>query len=703
MLEKNEGGIAQPQTKDWSNFTPPWGPIGEPVFLRSYSHTLNAREIYEARKAKYRGEDVEIPESLKETFFQAVSRAVDGNLGLVDAKHHEEDEREKLMELLMTMAALPAGRHLNASGLKGRQFLFNCHGAGWDPKRPWLHFSFLFDELMQGGGVGSNYSNRYLGELPTLKKHVDLRIICRTDHPDLPEFQSLVADTAYANGPYLKVQDSREGWVEAAEMLFKHAWGFNGDQDQFTIDVSGVREKGAPLISSGGISCGPGPLVIMLFDVVKVLNRCTGHHLRSLDAMDLDHALSACVIAGGKRRSSRMAVKNWRDMDIFEFIGCKETDGVHWTTNISVETDDAFERAWRNDLDPNHLWARQVATETWRRARTNGEPAFWNRSLAMKDEREPEKMYCPNPCGEIGLHMWENCNLGHINLQFFASKPRRKMIAAFRLMTRWLIRATFGDIPREEQREVVNANRRIGVGFFGFHGWLVLNGIQFSTCWRDPYVIETLRTMRGAVDLEAQRYAMELGIPEPVKTTTLAPTGTVSLLPGVTSGMQPIFARRFKRRVRYADTDSELALKKLQGYPIEKALNERNTEIVIFYCEDPLVSAVQAKGFHESVIESQDEVRLSDYLEVQAMVQDVYANNSISFTINVPEDKMPEAGELVEQVMARYQRLKGTTLFPDKSRAQSPYERLTVEQWLAWDGHKEITQVEEECRTGCPT
>jgi ribonucleoside-triphosphate reductase len=504
--------------KDWSTFKPPWGPIGEPVFLRSYSHTLNAREIYEVRKANRLAEQSGIstqplPASLKETYYEAISRAIGGNLGLVDQKHIEPDEHDKLMELLMTMGGLPAGRHLNASGLKGRQFLFNCHGAGWDADRPWLHFTFLFDELMQGGGVGANYSNRYLETLPKLERRVDLRIICSREHPDRKEFEHLLSDEMFDEGPYLLVGDSREGWIDAAEMLLKHAWGFNGDIDTFTLDVSGVREKNAPLLASGGISCGPGPLVQMLHNMVQILNRCVGLTLCSLDAMEVDHSLADCVVAGGKRRSSRMSVKNWKDFDIFDFIEAKMKDGKHWSTNLSVETDDEFELAWNDSSHPLHAHARAVALQTWSLARTNGEPAFWNRSLAAKGERDPEQMYCPNPCGEIGLQMWENCNLGHINLQYFANKSPRRMKEAFRLMTRWLIRATFGDIPRPEQREVVDRNRRIGVGFFGFHGWLVLNGISFSECDTNEFVIATLQAMRQVVDTEAKRYATEMGIP----------------------------------------------------------------------------------------------------------------------------------------------------------------------------------------------
>jgi len=84
------------------------------------------------------------------------------------------------------------------------------------------------------------------------------------------------------------------------------------------------------------------------------------------------------------------------------------------------------------------------------------------------------------------------------------------------------------------------------------------------------------------------------------------------------------------------------------------------------------------------------------------MIQDVYANNSISFTINVPLEKMPPTEELVAEVMKQHHRLKGTTIFPDMSRLQAPFERISEAEFDAWPGRKEVTQVEEECKTGCP-
>lgn len=704
MLQDPEGSTTnmtshqrKPELKpatDWSTFTPPWGPIGEKVFLRSYSQTKNRWEIADSLKA---GNPP--PAEEKETYLEMTTRAVRGNLAFVPSEFKEPLEEEKLISLIMTQEGIPAGRHLYSTGLKGRQFVNNCHAAGWDKDKPWLHFTFLFDQLMQGGGVGSNYSNRYLADMPKFKRKIDLKLVCDPSHPDIEEFKHLLSDFHGERKAFVRVEDSREGWVDVSEVLLKHAWGFNGEQDEFTVDLTPVRRKGVPLVTSGGVAAGPGPLAILLHEMVEVINRChASQTFTSQDAMDIDHSIAACVVAGGKRRSSRMSVKNWQDPDIFEFLKCKQVDGKHWSTNISVETDATFEMAYHKGLHHAVMVANAIAEGMIK----NGEPGTWNRSLAQKGERNPEAMFCPNPCGEICMQMWENCCLGHVNMQFFANRPLHKMLEAFHLMTRWLIRATFGDVTHEEQRLVMDQNRRIGVGFFGFHGWLALQGIKYSECWRNDYVQFVLKKCRETVNEEASKFAAQLGIENPVKTTAIAPTGTISLLPGVTSGVQPLYARWFKRRVRYADTDSELQKRKDEGYPVEVAINELNTEVVTYYCEDPLLAKVRALGYSDDVVESQDEISLHNYLKVQSMLQEHYANNSISFTINIPVDKMPQPEYLARTLVDFHSQVKGTTLFPDLSRAQSPIERLSAEDWEAWSGAKEVTQFEEECKSGCP-
>lgn len=667
----------------------PWGPIGETVFKRSYS--------------QFKEDDT------KEIWPETNIRAVEGNLALVDKKFIETDEREKLIRLFHPFAMLPGGRHLNASGRKGRQFLFNCHSSGWDYSSPVDHFTFLFDALMQGGGVGSNYSNRYLGQMPPLQRRLDLHIVCREDHPDLNEFHELLCQVTTgdikAHNNRFEVPDSREGWVESVATLMKAAWGDPeqfGTEERIVIDVSGIRRRGSLLKTSGGVACGPGPLVKMLSNLVKHLNGCYQRQLTSLDAMTIDHILADCVVAGGKRRSSRMSVKNWLDLDIFEFVNCKRTDGAHWTTNISVEIDDEFKDAYKNMRSPDHAHAKEVMRAIVLGMRNNGEPGFWDIDLARKGEREPEKMFCPNPCGEICLHMWENCNLGHINLEFFANKPKKEMAEAFRLMTRFLVRATNGDIPNARQREVVNKNRRISVGFFGFHNFLALRGKKYSDAWKDTEITGMFRHMFGVVQNEASTYSSTLGQPTPVKCTGLAPTGSVAPMAGTSTSAQTIEYPYGIRRVRYADGDPELEVKKSEGYNHYPDDDAQNTTIVDYWFENPLISRVKAEGGDPSIIEGQGDVSVENYLQMQAMLQENYVNNAISFTIPLSVQNMPTEDEMEKSVASVLGRVKGCTMYPDKSRKNSPFEPKTREEFDAYSGRKEVTQVEVECKGGCP-
>jgi ribonucleoside-triphosphate reductase len=668
--------------EQFANVRTPWGPIGETVYKRSYSQVMSNGE--------------------KETYPDTVVRAVDGNLALVPEKFIEADERNKLIGLLLNFAALPAGRHLNASGMKGRQFLFNCHAAGWDGQKPEDHFSFTFDELMMGGGVGSNYSNRYLDSMPVVNHPIDLHITCREDHPDFNEFAHLLSSHSNpSDGNILSVGDSREGWVECPDFLLKSAFkpGNDGKEVVWTFDVSNIRRRGSPLKTSGGIACGPGPLVTMLHDFVKHLNGCIGRRLTSLDAMTLDHSIAACVVAGGKRRSSRIAVKNWKDADIFEFINCKREDGAHWSANISVEIDDEFFFAYEEGVK----WARDVMHSVTLGKRSNGEPGFWNRSLAMQGEKDPELMFCPNPCGEIGLQMWENCNLGHVNMEAFARRPEREMLEAFRLMTRWLVRATFGDIPQRRQREVVDRNRRIGVGFFGFHAYLAMRGIKYSNCWNDESVIRTLKNAFLSVSSEANSYATAQGIPCPVKNTALAPTGTLINMVGSTPSGQAMPTTWFKRLVRYADTDPELAVKQSEGYESFPDEDAKNTTIVVYWCEDPLAAKVRAAGMDPGeILESQYDIPFEVSLKVQAMLQKHYADNAISYTVNLRPEDMGTEQDMEKNLITHLPFLKGTTIFPEKSRKNAPIQPLTKAQFDAYQGRKEISQVEDACKNGCP-
>lgn len=648
-----------------------WGPLGLDVYKRSYSRTK--------------------PDGTNETWRDTIERVIDGNLALVDAKFHEHGEREKLFDLFFSMKSIPAGRHIWSTGVHGRQFLANCHSAGHSRKDLTEHFRFTFDELMKGGGVGSNYSNVYVNIYPPVFSKVNLHIVCNLSHPDVDLFKDLLStDYNHLSHERHVVDDSREGWCEALAEVLRVAW--DGRDHPLVIDVSSLRPKGAVLRSFGGKSSGPEPLVKMLRTVSDIMSASVGKKLSSIDIMQIDHEISKVVVAGGVRRSARMSIKHWADRDIFAFIKCKSAGQKFWSTNISVEVDEAFFRALRK----NDRHANKVLRDASAAMYKNGEPGFWNSSLAAVGE--VDHPFTPNPCGEISMPMWDVCNLGHVNLEQFHNDDNGAR-EAFRLMTRFLIRATFGDILNPHQREVVARNRRIGVGFFGYADWLAYQGVRFSESHHHDDIRSKLRSFREACKAEAIRYACQLRIPVPIKTTAIAPTGTISNLPGVTSGCQPIFARYFIRRVRYADTDENL--KGFDEKEIEVSVNEPNTKIVRFYCKDPLVDRCERRGIDPTIVEEQSEISISDHLAVQSMLQKEFADNAISYTIGVDSKKV-RAKDVEQTLRVHLPHLKGTTLMPEASREQMPFERIEKLQYeeKEFEGKATVTDAQRECLNG---
>lgn len=650
-----------------------WGPIGETVYNRTYSRV----------KA----------DGTNETWPETVERTVTGNINLVDKKFIEKNEKEKLIALLKDFKALPAGRHLWVSGVPGKQFLFNCHTSGWGEDIS-SHYIFTFDELMKGGGVGANYSNRYISKYPKVKNKVNMFFVSDKTHKDYDKFKHLITDkySQEWNGCF-RIPDTREGWVESLGVLLDKHLHSNGED--LVFDVSLIRPFGAPIRGFGGTSSGPISLMEMLKDINTLLNEKQDKKLTSHDLMLLDHFIAACVISGNVRRSARMAIKSWKDEDIFEFINCKKDNPLyHWSTNISIEIDDQFLTA----IKKKDKHAIKIYNECVRGMVTNGEPGFWNKSLS--DIGEVEKTYSTNPCGEIALSEWENCNLGHINLDPFYNDDAGAK-EAFRLMTRFLIRATYGNITDEKQRKIVDKNRRIGVGLFGFQGWLCKQGLRYSDCHSNEMVKIKLNAFKNLVREEARKYAFQLRIPEPVKVTTIAPTGTIAKLPGVSEGAQCIYSRYFIRRVRFSETDKELKKYQSKKYNIEDCMYSKNTKVVSFYCKDKLVEEIVSMGLDENLVEQQDEIAFTDSLAVQAMLQREYTDNAISFTISLlpSEDNY----DMVRTSLIHYlPQVKGTTIMIDGSRPQSPYERITKEQFEEAE-YGEVSQGDMDCSTGaCP-
>lgn len=670
---------------------PAFGPTGKLVYDRTYSRTK--------------------PDGSKESWPETVRRVVEGNLGLVDERYHQDGERERLIELMEEFKILPAGRHLWASGVKGRQYLFNCHVSHWGEK-PSDHFEFTFMRLMEGGGVGANYSNRYLQDYGPVQHALKVEIVCDTEHPDYEAMkeQGLLSERYDSDwdGAF-EVEDSREGWAAAlVDLIDTH---YRADVVNFhrVYDVSRVRGSGSRLKTFGGRASGPAPLARMLSTVELILSNLAGSRLDGISAMEIDHALAECVVSGGNRRSARMAMMHWADPQINEFIDVKQKTLSHWTTNISVEVDDDF---WdKLDQDGFGVDAQDVLDRISEGMVHNGEPGFWDST--MSNVGEPDRVVCTNPCGEIALTAWENCNLGHVNLAAFVLPngvvDKAEMVEAHRLMTRFLIRATFGDVNDPKQAETLARQRRIGVGHFGVASMLAMSGIKYSEAPHNDGVREMLRWLKYTVDETSRAYAHLLRIPVPVKTTTIAPTGTIAKMPGVSEGIHPIFSKYFIRRIRFSMVDPdqwETAIGyQLEGYTVEKDQYAADTLVVEIPTKDTLMEAtavIHGDERAEELVQGADDLTLDEMLGMQALYQTYWADNAVSFTANVDPEKYTP-GEVAGVIRDFGGVLKGATIFPEASMPQAPYERLTKEEYEAASVRAVADGIDEDCANGsCP-
>ncbi|MFD3464831.1 ribonucleoside-triphosphate reductase, adenosylcobalamin-dependent [Streptomyces sp. NPDC058682] len=682
---------------------PNFGPTGETVYERTYQRVM--------------------PNGERETWLDTVTRVVDGNLSLVPERHQKPGERERLIELMYDFKILPAGRHLWASGVPGRQYLFNCHVSGWGEALS-DHFEFTFLRLMEGGGVGANYSSRFLAPYGSPRRALNVHIVCDPSHADYAAMKAagvLSADYSSEWGGAFPVEDSREGWAAALVDLLDTYHRQDVKHVDRVYDVSRVRGAGEPLRTFGGTASGPRPFARMMLDIAAVVNGSTGDHLSPLEAMEIDHAIAECVVSGGNRRSARMSMVEWNDPFVLDFIRCKSDTGKHWTTNISTVIDDDFIAALNGDAkgrtDTIDGWgpvahAKRVHAAVVAGMLDNGEPGYWN--ISLSNIGEPNPVIATNPCGEISLEPWENCNLGHVNLDAFAPKKTSDepdlegILEAHRLMARFLIRATFGDVNDSKQVETLARNRRVGVGHFGVQGYLVKQGIRYSKApsfFRVPF---ELRIMHNEVKAAAVEFAHDLRIPVPVKMTTVAPTGTIAKMPGATEGIHPIYARHFIRRVRFSLVDPVQAERVNafygQGHNVETDLYDQsgNTVVVEFPTKEKLVEEVEAMGLPASLVESADEISFADMLAFQAMYQRNYADNAVSFTVNVLPGSVEQAE--AEETLARFLPvLKGTTVFPDLTRPQSPYERITATEYEDAAAKSVDASYDEACASGaCP-
>src|SRR5690606_24902440 len=248
---------------------------------------------------------------------------------------------------------------------------------------------------------------------------------------------------------------------------------------------------------------------------------------------------------------------------------------------------------------------------------------------------------------------------------------------AHQLMTRFLIRATYGDVSDPKQAAVLAEDRRIGVGHLGVASALALKGIKYADAPHDAEFRTDLHRFAQVVDNESITYSHELRIPVPVKKRTVAPTGSIAKLPGVSEGIHPIFSKYFIRRVRFSKLDPDqvktLAQYEADGYLVEDDQYADNTAVVSIATKDSLLEQVAARYGDEKaedLVQGANDLEPADMLRFQAMYQSIWADNAVSYTVNF--DPLKYSLSDLEVLLRRWGGLiKGATVFPEESRPRS--------------------------------
>jgi len=431
-------------------------------------------------------------------------------------------------------------------------------------------------------------------------------------------------------------EDSRQDWADLSwksESCLMTGGGIG-------IDYSVYRPEGAGLSKTGGLASGPIPKMQMINEIGRR------------------------VMQGGSRRSAIYASLNWKHRDIDTFLNSKNwydmpVGSTGFTvgqikeqdfnfaapldmTNISVNYDTEWLLNYWNTGKVGDVFKNNV-----RQALSTAEPGF---SFNFFDK---ENETLRNACTEVVSDKDSDvCNLGSCNLGRIDNLKDFKKVVT--LATKFLLCGTVkAELPYEKVYKVREQYRRLGLGLMGMHEWLIKRGSRYEVT---PELHRWLRVYKSMSDATSSGFANDLGVSVPVANRAIAPTGSIGILAGTSTGVEPIFAVAYKRRY----------LKNGTKWHYQYVVDSAAQELIDLYGTEP-----------ENIESALD--LASDYkrrIKFQADVQD-YVDMSISSTINLPqwgskENNEDTVDDFASTLADHAHRLRGFTVYPDGCRGGQP-------------------------------
>jgi ribonucleoside-diphosphate reductase alpha chain len=443
-------------------------------------------------------------------------------------------------------------------------------------------------------------------------------------------------------------EDTREEWGRLSNRASDCLMSGGG----IGIDYSVFRPNGSPLGRTGGVASGPIPL------------------------MHTINELGRNVMQGGSRRSAIYASLNWRHGDAEQFIRMKDwhdmpvSEGVSVydckqynfnypapldMTNVSLNYDNAF----LDHISQGHL--PQIFIDNCHQAMKTGEPGF---SFNFGDK---ENETLRNACTEVTSEDDSDvCNLGSINMGSVDTLAEFRDIV--RLASGFLVCGTItADLPYDKVYEIRKKNRRLGLGLMGIHEWLLKRGYSYGM---NPELRQWMEVYKEESERAANSLCDRLSISRPVAYRAIAPTGTIGIIAGTTTGIEPLYAVAYKRRYL---TDGD-------KWKFEYVVDSTAEELITRYDLDPNTIETSI-----SLVDNYER-----RLEFQADVQD-YVDMAISSTINMPPWGSEHNNDLLVDdfaaTLAKYApRLRGFTVYPDGARGGQPLTACSYKEAMKHKG-----------------
>ena len=549
------------------------------------------------------------------------------------------EEIENVYKLVYDRKILPSMRSLQFAGKPievNPIRLYNCAFLPMDHPDAFSEVMFL---LLSGTGVGYSVQTHHVEKLPEIFK-------------------------PRKSKRYL-VADSIEGWADAIKFLI-NAYYNNKPLPKF--DFRDIREKGMPLITSGGRAPGKEPLMKCLFQIQTILDsKEDGDKLTTLEVHDINCFIADAVLSGGIRRSAMIALF---DLDDDDMLSCKFGS---W-----YETDPQRGRANNSAVILRHKIDKDTFLELWKKIElsNSGEPGFF-----MSNDKE----FGLNPCGEVSLKAKQFCNLTTINATDVIDQNdlnERAKGASF-IGT---LQAGYTDFHylRDDWKKTTDKEALIGVSMTGIASGNILK--------------LNLTEAAEVVKAENLRVSKLIGINKAARCTVIKPEGTSSIVLGSSSGIHAWHSNYYWRRIRVGKNEA-----------IYQYLVENNPELVedeYFKPHIQAVISVPQKAPENAIIRTESAL---DLLNRVSFVWNSWIKtghrkgnniNNVSTTVSIKTDEWKPVGEWLWKHRDEYTAIS-VLPYDDKEHTyvQSPFEEITEKEFNKAYKHLEdvdLTKIVED-------